>query len=337
VILYTADESMETTISPSLVSMLRCPIHHSPLDISGDQLICTFGDTYPVFLGIPILLVRDVAKTKFWDSYERLARNECPEAMWKPSVEEKIHPAVQVTIGATSGYMYKHLIGKLQEYPIPEIRVPQSNGSELLDIGCGWGRWSAAAARRGYRVTGIDPDIGLLFTARTVLSQLGLNANFVCADARYLPFADNNFTCVFSYSVIQHFSKEDAKQTLIEVGRVLKSDGSALIQMPNKFGIRSAYHQFRMKIKPGGVFAVRYWSPNELRNTFEASIGPTVLSVDGYFGLGMQPSDARFMTKGRRIILHASETLRQASETYSGLLNLADSLYVHTRKGEPGN
>jgi hypothetical protein len=62
-----------------------------------------------------------------------------------------------------------------------------------------------------------------------------------------------------------------------------------------------------------------------------------VLSVDGYFGLGMQPSDARFMTKGRRIILHASETLRQASETYSGLLNLADSLYVHTRKGEPGN
>ena len=75
-----------------------------------------------------------------------------PEAEWHPSSDDPIHPAVQVTVGATSGYMYSHLIDKLREYPIPEIRLPRADGEErLLDVGCGWGRWTAAAARKGYK------------------------------------------------------------------------------------------------------------------------------------------------------------------------------------------
>jgi ubiquinone/menaquinone biosynthesis C-methylase UbiE len=55
----------------------------------------------------------------------------------------------------------------------------------------------------------------------------------VVGDARFLPFADNSFNTVFSYSVFQHFSKENTKISLDEAARVLKKNGKSLIQMPN--------------------------------------------------------------------------------------------------------
>lgn len=48
---------------------------------------------------------------------------------------------VQQQISATNGIHYGDRIGKLKNYPIYELPVPQSAGDELfLDIGCGWGR-----------------------------------------------------------------------------------------------------------------------------------------------------------------------------------------------------
>ena len=38
----------------------------------------------------------------------------------------------------------------------------------LLDIGCSWGRWSLAAARKGYSVVGIDPSLGAVMAARRI-------------------------------------------------------------------------------------------------------------------------------------------------------------------------
>lgn len=66
--------------------------------------------------------------------------------------------------------------------------------------------------------------------------------------------------------------------------------------MASKFGIRSAYHQLRATFNDFGTFEGRYWSPGDLKQAFEETIGPTRLSVDCYFGLGLQPSDAGFMT-----------------------------------------
>src|SRR5882762_5809881 len=63
----------------------------------------------------------------------------------------KIDPVVSFLIGATNGIAYKGLIGKLAEYPIPEIRLPPGGGKVFLDLGCSWGRWCIAAARKGYR------------------------------------------------------------------------------------------------------------------------------------------------------------------------------------------
>jgi hypothetical protein len=77
---------------------------------------------------------------------------------------------------------------------------------------------------------------------------------------------------------------------------------------------------------------VRYWSPADLKQAFEKTIGPTRVSVDCYFGLGLQPSDARFMTPARKMILRTSELLRALSLRVPAMLYCADSLYLQARK-----
>jgi 2-polyprenyl-3-methyl-5-hydroxy-6-metoxy-1,4-benzoquinol methylase len=136
--------------------------------------------------------------------------------------ENKIDPVVSVIIAATNGLLYKHLIGKLNNYPIPDFRLPTGDNKILLDIGCNWGRWSIAAARKGYKVIGIDPSLGAIMAAKRVARQLDLDIEYLVADGRYLPFENESFDVVFSYSVIQHFSKEDALRTIKEISRILK-------------------------------------------------------------------------------------------------------------------
>jgi 2-polyprenyl-3-methyl-5-hydroxy-6-metoxy-1,4-benzoquinol methylase len=246
--------------------------------------------------------------------------------------DETIDPLVQRIVGATNGNLYRYAIGKLRDYPIPELRLPVGRGERLLDVGCNWGRWSIAAARKGYQVVGIDPDLEALVAASRVAKSLGLNITFLCADARYLPFPDASFTRVFSYSVIQHFGKADARAALAEVSRVLEANGQSMIQMPNAFGVRSVYHQARRGFHVRSLFDVRYWTPRELTKTFTGIIGPTTVSVDGFFGLGVQTSDVEILPRRYRVVVRASEGARRLATALPPLRHFADSLYLHSRR-----
>ena len=152
---------------------------------------------------------------------------------------------VAIMIGATSGIAYKHLIGVSTPYPIPAFRFPTDQPGRLLDIGCNWGRWTISAARQCHEAVGIDPQLGAVVAARRVASQLGVAARFVVGDARFLPFRSGSFDYVWSYSVLQHFSRENARVSLTEVRRVLHHEGLARIQMANALGFRSVYHLAR--------------------------------------------------------------------------------------------
>jgi SAM-dependent methyltransferase/uncharacterized protein YbaR (Trm112 family) len=321
-----------STISAIMNSYIPyvCPRDKQPLQTIGRELICASGHKYPVVRGIPVLLLDEAEQTHecMGQSIAR-AKGEQPqpEDDWEPSPEHYVHYGVQLIVAAAGGAMYQSLRGKLRDYPIPDIRLACSAGQQLLDIGCMWGRWTISAARKGYLVTGIDPDLGCILTARKVARQLGIEARFIVADARYLPFPEGSFQGAFSYSVLQHFSKEDARLTIQEIGRILAADGKALIQLPNKFGIRSFYHQIR-QMHASSMFQVRYWSPKELLRTFNGLIGPSELSVDGFFGLGIQPSDIKIIPWHLKPIIIASETMRKLSHAVPPLTNLADSLYV---------
>jgi SAM-dependent methyltransferase len=243
---------------------------------------------------------------------------------------DDIDPVVSHLVAATNGILYKHVIGLLHDYPIPEIRLADGQGKKLLDIGCSWGRWSMAAAKKGYLPVGLDPSLGAILAAKRVAKSLGLRFHGVVADARFLPFRAGSFDVVFSYSVLQHFSKVDVRAALEDIHRVLRTDGTFLLQMASALGIRSLQHQVRRGFREPKDFDVRYWTPAELLRTFRDVFGSTKLEVDCYFGLGLQPADVRLMSGMSRLVIYGSEGLRSASKVFRPLVYLADSVFLRS-------
>ncbi len=312
-----------------ILDLVVCPRDHLRLDLRRDSLFCANGHEYPVLGGVPILLVSDSAPTHVEAtlSLEAGRLRELPSFGATPT-GELVDPWVNDAIPATNGLLYLPVQGRLTEYPIPTIRLPRGDGKLLLEIGCSWGRWCVAAARAGYRPVGIDPSLNGVLAARRVAQQLGIDACFAVADGRYLPFCSGTFDQVFSYSVLQHLSKEDVCEVLADVSRVLRPGGRSLIQMGNAFGIRCLYHQARRGFRATHGFEVRYWSPRELKATFGRLIGPTELSIDGFFSLNPQASDLRFFPARYKAVVYASEALRRAGKALPALKLVADSLYV---------
>jgi SAM-dependent methyltransferase len=332
---------------------LVCPKDKSEIyKRSDEELVCSQGHSYRVVAGIPVLLRDDVKQTiELAEASLARAQNvqdvidqRNPELYLESigiSNEEKeiamalardaasaMDPVVSVLIAATNGLLYKELIGRLNDYPIPEIRLPHGEGRTLLDIGSSWGRWSIAAARKGWKVVGVDPSLGALVAAKRILERFNVDIDYICADSRYLPFADGVFDQIYSYSVIQHFSREDALATIAEIGRTLSTGGKALVQMPNIVGVRSLYNLLRRGFSEGVGFDVRYWRIPALIETFEGKVGPASISVHCYFGLGLEVSDASLMRPHTKLLLALSERLRRCSEVIPALKYMADSVYV---------
>lgn len=341
---------MSTAIDPWFVANLACPVDRSSLAVKDGGLICGHGHTYPVVDGVPVMLRPDVRSTIVLAdaSLQRAtgsgADTRAPELYLESlgiSEDEKrgvlelaasprpVDPVVAYLVAATNGLMYQHLIGALDHYPIPELSLPPGAGRRMLDVGCSWGRWSIAAHRLGYQVLGIDPSLGAVMAARRVARQLDIANRYIVADARHLPLPDDVIDVTYSYSVLQHFSPEDATASIAEMGRVLTPGGVARVQMPTRFGVRCLYHQARRAFRTATGFEVRYWTLAALADVFGRHVGPASFEVDGYFGIGLQRADEALMTPALRRVLHASERLKTMSRRFRPLIGVADSVFVN--------
>lgn len=314
-----------------LLENLVCPRDKQKLTYENDSLACADGHSYPVFDGIPVMLVDDAETTHDYitKSIEQVSGGSLPAN--EPTLNDgEIDDFVQKEIPYTSGIMYFAVQNKLKRYPIPEFRLHNGNGRRLLDVGCNWGRWTIAAAKNGFRPVGMDPSLDAVLAARRVSKQLGVETNFVVGDARFLPFADNAFDTIFSYGVFQHLSKENVRTSIAEAARVLRENGSALFQMPNKHGIRSYQQRRRRGFTEGEGFEVRYWTPAELHETFEKHFGKMKLTADSWFGLGVMKSDADLMPFKYKTVIYSSDLLIKLSRIFPPLARTADSVYLGT-------
>ena len=110
-------------------------------------------------------------------------------------------------------------------------------GERLLDIGCGAGRHSLEAVRRGASVVAVDlSQTDLRVAARTVEDYGAVEVpdpgSFVGVrgDARRLPFADASFDRVIASEVLEHIP--DDHRAVAELVRVLRPGGTLAVTVP---------------------------------------------------------------------------------------------------------
>ncbi len=318
-----------------LLNNLVCPRDKQRLKFSENKLTCPANHVYPVVEDIPILLVEESEHIHGYitETLESVAKGQT-DAAEKSEIETNknaVDQFVQTEIPYTCGQLYFPLLNNLIRYPIPDFRLPRGDGERLLDVGCNWGRWSIAAAQKNYKPVGIDPSLRAILAARRICRQLKVEADFVVGDARHLPFADGCFDVGFSFGVFQHFSKENAKVSLEEIARCVKKNGKILAQMPNKYGVRSFYNQAKRGFTDDNEFSgIRYWTPAELLKFFRETFGQTEMTVDCYFGLGIQKNDADLLPAKYRIIVRTSEMLRSVSKKIPLMKKVADSVYLES-------
>lgn len=120
-------------------------------------------------------------------------------------------------------------------------RFPLEPGMTVLDVGCGQGRHSFEALRRGADVTAFDhnerdlADVQTMFDAMAEAGEVGDGgrARVQAGDAREMPFADASFERVIASEVLEHIHEDE--QVMREIHRVLRPGGLAVVSVPRNW------------------------------------------------------------------------------------------------------
>lgn len=102
-----------------------------------------------------------------------------------------------------------------------------ARGERVLDVACGTGNASLAAARRAARATGVDPAAVLLAIARERAAASGADVEFAVGDAAELPVADASFDAVVS--VFGVIFAPDADRAAAELLRAARPGGRVVL------------------------------------------------------------------------------------------------------------
>lgn len=172
-----------------LTDVLRCPHCVRAFDVSDAEVCCPVCNrAWAIRDGIP-RFVQDQHLASFgrqWNRYDVAHADED-----------------RATFMAKTGV------------PLTDLR-----GLKVLDAGCGGGRYSKVCAEAGATVIGADHS-SAVEKARTLCA--GLDAAFVQADLKVLPFSPGSFDLVFSIGVMHHDA--DTRMVFDSVAAMVKPGG----------------------------------------------------------------------------------------------------------------
>ena len=120
-------------------------------------------------------------------------------------------------------------------------RLGIGHGTKVIDVGCGAGRHSFEAFRRGADVVAFDQDATELNNVDTMLRAMAesgevprsAHAEAVVGDALALPYPDGTFDCVIASEILEHVPADNT--AIDELIRVLKVGGKLAVTVPRWF------------------------------------------------------------------------------------------------------
>jgi len=117
-------------------------------------------------------------------------------------------------------------------------RLGVGPGTSVIDVGCGAGRHTFEAFRRGAHVIGFDQNVADLNSVDEMLQAMAeageapatAKGEAVKGDALDLPYPDGTFDCVIASEILEHVPEDN--RAISELVRVLKPGGSLAITVP---------------------------------------------------------------------------------------------------------
>jgi len=249
-----------------------------------------------------------------------------------------IEDQVQVIIASTNGIHYKDKVNKLTSYPRYELPIEpaQNDNALMLDIGCGWGRWLIAGADKNYIPIGLDLIPEFAETSLKVLQAHNKTGYVVVGDLEHIPFKENIFDLVWSFSVIQHTHYDKLTSCLNHINRVLTKDGFTLLEFPNKNGIRNFFtsrkwEQHRHDKNSGRPLSVRYYTPKQYEEIFMQAFGNFSFTNHSFMGIGVLKEDIKYVSTKNKIPVAISLAGSLLTRVIPGLKYISDSIYIKAK------
>jgi len=202
-------------------------------------------------------------------------------------------------------YRLEQKWGRLEKLRVEQLlnQLLPNPPATIADIGGGTGVYAFPLAKKGYALYLIDP---VAFHIEEAKRKVSLQKEtplqeYIIADARQVPLADNSVDVVLLFGPLYHLNKEDRQIALNEAYRILKPNGIILAQTISKYALMFEVF-FDEKINQGkeisqqiesclddGCFTYNGGSfyaqtPEELRNEVEQAKFQNVrlLAIEGF-------------------------------------------------------
>lgn len=277
---------------PWLDDILVCPACSGDLSHLKNEYQCNVcAHDFPIRYGIPDFRLVADPYISIPDELRKI------ESFYNPgrSLEELIADYYRIT-PESPPELHQHYVAAmagavargaalLEKLEVLYRTVPRHR---ILDVGCGTGGMSAAAARRYEQVVGVDVALRWLLIGHERLVEEGVQVPLICANAESLPFRSEAFDAVAADAVLEHVT--DIARMRDESLRVLRPGGVFFFTTNNRFSILPEPH---VRIAAFGLlprrlmepvarrfrrtpYRVRLHSRRELRQVFRGS-GEVVL------------------------------------------------------------
>ena len=184
---------------------LVCPNDHLPVARQGDAMVCAKGHRWHVHAGIPRMLP---GTSNYADAFG---------LQWRTYRKTQLDSYTKTTLSRDRA---RRCIGE-EAWK----RLHEPGGIDVLEVGCGAGRFTEVLLSTGSRVTSVDMS-GAVDANQENFPQ-DLRHRIVQADVRQLPFVPGRFDVVFCLGVIQH--TPDPEQTIEKLYEQVKPGGLLVI------------------------------------------------------------------------------------------------------------
>lgn len=178
-----------------------CPVHGGPLKDAGSELVCEMGCRICVDDGIPRFVPLDNYSAAFGEQWKRYRKTQLDSYTQTPLSKDRLRHALGDDLWA------------------------DLKGKQVLEAGCGAGRFTEILLQQGAIVTSIDLSDAV--SANQENFPQNKNHRIAQADILKLPFPKRQFDIVLCLGVVQH--TPDSEKTIAALYQHVRPGGWLVI------------------------------------------------------------------------------------------------------------